>query len=163
MQQQQQHARTQSQIAVLEGLGREMQAMHLGMAGGMGMNRMGGMGMAQGGMNMSQGGAPNMAMNHGGMMGIGLVEQHQHQNQHQPRSLSMNMKQQQQQQLLMGMHGLDPHPDVMLLPPEQREAVMSEAMRKIMETERMEEKRRIKAMKISQMVRVLTLSVRCLN
>ncbi|QRV74092.1 topoisomerase II-associated protein PAT1 [Ceratobasidium sp. AG-Ba] len=155
VQQQQQHARTQSQIAVLEGLGREMQAMHLNMGGGMGMgmNRVGGMGMGQGGMGMVQGGlqggALNVGMNHGGIMGGGPMDQHQHQ--HQPRSLSMNMKQHQQQQLLMGMHGLDPHPDVMLLPPEQREAVMGEAMRKIMETERMEEKRRIKAMKISHM------------
>ncbi|KAG8744199.1 hypothetical protein FRC10_010665 [Ceratobasidium sp. 414] len=159
---QQQHARTQSQIAVLEGLGREMQAIQLGMGGGMGMNRMGGMGMNQGGMGINPGGmgmaqggipggVPNMSMNHGGMIGMGTMDQHQHPHQHQPRSHSMNMKQQQQQQLLMGMHGLDPHPDVMLLPPEQREAVMGEAMRKIMETERMEEKRRIKAIKISQM------------
>ncbi|KAG9102912.1 hypothetical protein FRC06_000791 [Ceratobasidium sp. 370] len=156
---QQQHARTQSQIAVLEGLGREMQALQLGMGGGMGMNRMGmnqgGMGINPAGVGMTQGGIPggipNVGMNHGGMMGMGAMDQHQHLHQHQPRSHSMNMKHQQQQQLLMGMHGLDPHPDVMLLPPEQREAVMGEAMRKIMETERMEEKRRIKAIKISQM------------
>lgn len=148
-----QHTRTQSQLAALEGLEREMQAMQLN---GMGMGRMGGMGMNQGGMGMNQGGmpifnqlgGPNMAVGHGGMMGMGGMDQ---QNQHQPRSLSMSMKQQQQQQLLMGMHGLDAHPDVMLLPPEQREAVMGEAMRKIMETERMEEKRRIKAIKIAQM------------
>ncbi|KAG9097677.1 hypothetical protein FRC07_010751, partial [Ceratobasidium sp. 392] len=144
---QQQHARTQSQIAVLEGLGREMQAMQLNMGGGMGVNRVGGIGMNQG---IMPGGVPNMGMNQGGMVGMGIMDQHQHQN-HQPRSLSMNMKQQQQQQLLMGMHGLESHPDVLLLPPEQREAVMGEAMRKIMETERMEEKRRIKAIKISQM------------
>ena len=156
-----QHTRTQSQLAALEGLEREMQAMQLngmgmGRMGGMGMNQ-GGMGMNQGGMGMSQGGmpifnqagGPNMGMGHGVMMGMGGIDQ---QNQHQPRSLSMSMKQQQQQQLLMGMHGLDAHPDVMLLPPEQREAVMVEAMRKIMETERMEEKRRIKAIKIAQMV-----------
>jgi hypothetical protein len=153
---QQQHARTQSQIAALEGLEREMQAMQMNIGGGMGMGmgRMGGMGMNQGGMGMSQGGmlggVPNMGMNHGGMMVMGGVDQQQH----QQRSLSMSMKQQQHQQLLMGMHGLDAHPDVMLLPPEQREAVMGEAMRKIMETERMEEKRRIKATKIAQMVRV---------
>lgn len=157
-----QHARTQSQLAALEGLEREMQAMQMN---GMGMGRMGGVGMNQGGMSQggmsqggmgmnqggmpifNQGGGPNMGMNHGGMMGMGGMDQ-----QHQPRSLSMSMKQQQQQQLLMGMHGLDAHPDVMLLPPEQREAVMGEAMRKIMETERMEEKRRIKAIKIAQMV-----------
>ncbi|CAE6538008.1 unnamed protein product [Rhizoctonia solani] len=139
----QQQARTQSQIAALEGLEREMQAMQLG--GGMGF-RMGGMGMNQGGMmGINQGPHPSMGMGPGGMMGMGM-EQLQHQ-----RTPSLNMKQQQQQQLLMGMHGLDPHPDMMLLPPEQREAVMGEAMRKIMETERMEEKRRIKAIKIAQM------------
>ncbi|CUA78151.1 5'-3' exoribonuclease 2 [Cryptococcus neoformans var, neoformans JEC21] [Rhizoctonia solani] len=139
----QQQARTQSQIAALEGLEREMQAMQLG--GGMGF-RMGGMGMNQGGMmGMNQGPHPSIGMGPGGMMGMGM-EQLQHQ-----RTPSLNMKQQQQQQLLMGMHGLDPHPDMMLLPPEQREAVMGEAMRKIMETERMEEKRRIKAIKIAQM------------
>ncbi|KAH7335296.1 topoisomerase II-associated protein PAT1 [Rhizoctonia solani] len=153
----QQHARTQSQIAALEGLEREMQAMQLsgGMSfrmGAMGMNPVG-MGMNQAGMSMNQGGMmgmnqgphPNMGV-HGGMMGMGGLEQLQHQ-----RAPSLNTKQQQQQQLLMGMHGLDPHPDMMLLPPEQREAVMGEAMRKIMETERMEEKRRIKAIKIAQM------------
>jgi hypothetical protein len=138
-----------------------MQAMQMNIGGGMGIGRMGGMGMNQGGMGMNQGGmpvgVPNMGMNHGGMMVMGGVDQHQHQH-----SLSMSMKQQQQQQLLMGMHGLDTHPDVMLLPPEQREAVMGEAMRKIMETERMEEKRRIKAIKIAQMVRVSVLFVhRC--
>ncbi|CAE6441048.1 hypothetical protein ACGC1H_003663 [Rhizoctonia solani] len=145
----QQHVRTQSQIAALEGLERELQAMQLG--GGMGF-RMGGMGMNQVGMGMNQGGImgmnqgphPGMGMG-GGMMGMGGLEQLQHQ-----RTPSLNAKQQ-QHQLLMGMHGLDPHPDMMLLPPEQREAVMGEAMRKIMETERMEEKRRIKAIKIAQM------------
>ncbi|KAB5594970.1 DNA topoisomerase 2-associated protein pat1 [Ceratobasidium theobromae] len=143
----QQHARTQSQIAALEGLEREMQAMQIG--GGMGFGRMGGMSMNQGGMNqggmmaLNQGGLPNMGMGHAGM--------NMDQLQHQPRAPSMSMKLQQQQQLLMGMHGIDPHSDMMLLPPEQREAVMSEAMRKIMETERMEEKRRIKAMKIAKM------------
>ncbi|CAE6519364.1 unnamed protein product [Rhizoctonia solani] len=146
----QQHARTQSQIAALEGLEREMQAMQLG--GGMGF-RMGAMGINQASMGMNQGGMmginqsshPGMGMGPGGMMGMGGLEQlHQ-------RAPSLNAKQQQQQQLLMGMHGLDPHPDMMMLPPEQREAVMGEAMRKIMETERMEEKRRIKAIKIAQM------------
>lgn len=117
----------------------------------MGFGRMGGMSMNQGGMNqggmmaLNQGGLPNMGMGHAGM--------NMDQLQHQPRAPSMSMKLQQQQQLLMGMHGIDPHSDMMLLPPEQREAVMSEAMRKIMETERMEEKRRIKAMKIAKMVR----------
>ncbi|CAE6481940.1 unnamed protein product [Rhizoctonia solani] len=147
----QQHARTQSQIAALEGLEREMQAMQLG--GGMGF-RMGAMGINQIGMGMNQGGMmgvnqgphPGMGISHGGMMGVGGLEQFQHQ-----RTPSLNTKQQQQQQLLMGMQGLDPHSDMMLLPPEQREAVMGEAMRKIMETERMEEKRRIKAIKIAQM------------
>ncbi|KDQ19171.1 hypothetical protein BOTBODRAFT_63273 [Botryobasidium botryosum FD-172 SS1] len=47
------------------------------------------------------------------------------------------------------------HPDLMehslSMDPEQREAVMTEAMRKIMEAERMEEKRRRKAFKIAQM------------
>ncbi|KAG8764107.1 hypothetical protein FRC11_005517 [Ceratobasidium sp. 423] len=147
----QQHARTQSQIAALEGLEREMQAMQLGggmgfRMGAMGMNQMG-MGVNQGGvMGMNQGPHPSMGVGHGGMMGMGGLEQFQHQ-----RTPSLNTKQQQQQQLLMGMQGLDPHPDMMLLPPEQREAVMGEAMRKIMETERMEEKRRIKAIKIAQM------------
>lgn len=50
------------------------------------------------------------------------------------------------------------HPDLMehslSMDPEQREAVMTEAMRKIMEAERMEEKRRRKAFKIAQMVRL---------
>ncbi|KAJ1306798.1 hypothetical protein OPQ81_007784 [Rhizoctonia solani] len=154
----QQHARTQSQIAALEGLEREMQAMQLSggigfRMGGMGINQVGmgmnqvGMGMNQGGMmGMNQGPHPSMGMGHGGVMGFGGLEQLQHQ-----RTPSLNTKQQQQQQLLMGMHGLDSHPDMMLLPPEQREAVMGEAMRKIMETERMEEKRRIKAIKIAQM------------
>lgn len=150
----QQHARTQSQLAALEGLEREMQAMQMG--GGMGFGRMPAMGMNQGGMGMNQGGMmpinqgglPNIGMGPGGMMGMGGMDQLGH----QPRAPSMSMKQQQHQQLLMGMHGLEPHPDMMLLPPEQREAVMGEAMRKIMETERMEEKRRIKAMKIANMV-----------
>ncbi|CAE6425868.1 unnamed protein product [Rhizoctonia solani] len=140
----QQHARTQSQIAALEGLEREVQAMQLG--GGTGF-RMGTMGINQGGMvGMNQGLHPNMGIGPGGMIGIGGFEQLQHQ-----RTPSLNMKQQQQQQLLMGMHGIDSHPDMMMLPPEQREAVMGEAVRKIMETERMEEKRRIKAIKIAQM------------
>ncbi|KAF8739057.1 Topoisomerase II-associated protein PAT1, partial [Rhizoctonia solani] len=147
----QQHVRTQSQIAALEGLEREMQAMQLG--GGMGF-RMGAMGINQVGVGLNQGGMmgvnqgphPNMGIGPGGMMGMGGFEQLQHQ-----RTPSLNTKQQQQQQILMGMHGIDSHPDMMMLPPEQREAVMGEAMRKIMETERMEEKRRIKAIKIAQM------------
>jgi hypothetical protein len=157
----QQHARTQSQIAALEGLEREMQAMQMGGApgfgrmGGMSMNQ--GVGMGQGGVGINQGGMlainpgglPNMAMGHGGM-GMGGMDPLQH----QPRA-SMSLKQQQQQQLLMGMHGIDPQSDMMFLPPEQREAVMGEAMRKIMETERMEEKRRLKAFKIAKMVRTL--------
>ncbi|CCO28442.1 DNA topoisomerase 2-associated protein pat1 AltName: Full=Decapping activator and translational repressor pat1 [Rhizoctonia solani AG-1 IB] len=147
----QQHARTQSQIAALEGLEREMQAMQLGGGTGFRMGAMGisqlGMGLNQGGMvGMNQGPHPNMGVGPGSMMGLGGFEQLQHQ-----RTPSLNIKQQQQQQLLMGMHGIESHPDMMMLPPEQREAVMGEAMRKIMETERMEEKRRIKAIKIAQM------------
>jgi DNA topoisomerase 2-associated protein PAT1 len=76
-----------------------------------------------------------------------LQPQYQQKGQHVPQNIQL------QQRLLSEMAQVEFMRDMQATSQAEQDALQAEAMRRIMETERMEEKRRLKAAKIAHMVR----------